>query len=228
MQPSPEPPPKFDAYAANYRTLVESSIKDSGEAPEYFSEYKLNCLLRLGAPTGEPLLDFGAGVGAVTSQLVKHFKDVTAYELSATSLSELKQRMPQVVPVATEGDIPDGRFESAVCSGVLHHVPKPERVPLMARLRAKLRPGGRLYVFEHNPLNPVTVRAVKMCPFDDDAVLLYPWELRSLLRKAGYRVERLDYIVFFPRVLASLRPLEPYLRHVVFGAQTLTVASNPG
>jgi SAM-dependent methyltransferase len=174
------------------------------------------------------MLDFGAGVGAVTSELVKHFKDVTAYELSAASLSELKQRLPQVVPVARESDIPDGHFASVVCSGVLHHVPKPERVSLMARLRGKLRPGGRLYVFEHNPLNPVTLRAVKMCAFDDDAVLLYPWEVRSLLRKAGYRVERLDYIVFFPRILAPLRPLEPYLRHVVLGAQTLTVASNPG
>jgi SAM-dependent methyltransferase len=228
MQPSSEPPPKFDAYASNYRTLVETSIKASGEAPEYFSEYKLNCLLRLGAPTREPVLDFGAGVGAVTTQLVKRFEDVTAYELSPASLNELKRRLPGVTAVAEETDIQDGRFSSAVCSGVLHHVPKSERASLMTRLRRKLRPGGRLFVFEHNPLNPLTRRAIKLCPFDDDAVLLFPWELRSLLGEAGFRVERLDFIVFFPRALAPLRPLEPYLRRVIFGAQTLTVASNPG
>src|SRR5215471_8459812 len=96
MQESPEPPPKFDAYATNYRSLVETSIKDSGESPEYFSEYKLNCLLRLGAPTNEPMLDFGAGVGAVTSALVKRFADVSAYELSPASLKELQERLPGV------------------------------------------------------------------------------------------------------------------------------------
>ena len=30
MQQSPEPPPKFDAYATNYRTLVEQSIDVPG------------------------------------------------------------------------------------------------------------------------------------------------------------------------------------------------------
>jgi hypothetical protein len=67
-----------------------------------------------------------------------------------------------------------------------------------------------------------------MCAFDDDAVLLWPWQLRPLLRSAGFEVDRVDYIVFIPRALAKLRPLEPYLRHLALGAQTLTVATNPG
>jgi hypothetical protein len=67
-----------------------------------------------------------------------------------------------------------------------------------------------------------------MCPFDDDAVLLWPWQLRPLFRSAGFSVERIDYIVFFPRSLAKLRPLEPHLRRVAIGAQTLSVVTNPG
>lgn len=221
-------PQKFDAYASEYRALMDKSIQESGESAEYFSEYKLRCLLRLGAPTGEPLLDFGAGTGSVTEQLVREYRDVTAYEPSQASLDETRRRLPTVRCVSTEGELEDGHYSTAVCSGVLHHVPPGERTALLTRLRRKLRPGGRVFVFEHNPLNPLTRRAVAMCPFDDDAVLLWPWQLRPLFRSAGFDVERIDYIVFFPRSLAKLRPLEPHLRHVVLGAQTMSVVSNPG
>lgn len=223
----PGAPQKFDAYAGSYEALHAASIAGSGEPTEYFAEYKLACLKRLGAPTAEPILDFGAGTGNLTEQLVKEFRAVTAYDPSAESLAQAKRRAPAATTVGTEEGIPDGTFATAVLSGVLHHVPPPERPELVARVRRKLRPGGRLFVFEHNPLNPLTRRAVHLCPFDDDAVLLYPWQLRPLLSRAGYAVERVDYIVFFPRALSRLRPLEPYLRRVVVGAQTLTVARNP-
>ncbi len=221
-------PQKFDAYAGQYRALMDTSIQESGESAEYFSEYKLKCLLRLGAPTGEPLVDFGAGTGSVTEQLVREFRDVTAYEPSAVSLEHVRRRIPSAVCVSQESALPDDHFATAVCSGVLHHVPPPERTALLSRLRGKLRRGGRLFVFEHNPLNPLTRRAVAMCPFDDDAVLLWPWQLRPLFRAAGFEIERIDYIVFFPRLFAKLRPLEPHLRHLALGAQTMSVVRNPG
>jgi hypothetical protein len=79
-------------------------------------------------------------------------------------------------------------------------------------------------VFEHNPLNPLTQKSVRDCPFDDDAILLFPWELRGLLARSGFERVRQDYIVFFPRLLRRLRPLEPKLGWLCLGAQTLTVA----
>jgi SAM-dependent methyltransferase len=226
--PTPEAPPKFDAYADEYRALMETSIQESGETVEYFAEYKLRCLLRLGAPRTEPVLDFGAGTGSLTEQLVREYRHVTAYEPSTASLEHTRRRAPGATLTSSESDLPNGHFSTAVCSGVIHHIPPKERNGVLTSLRSKLRPGGRLFIFEHNPLNPLTRRAVAMCAFDDDAVLLWPWQLRPLLRGAGFEVNRVDYIVFFPRALARLRPLEPYLRHVVLGAQTLTVATNPG
>jgi SAM-dependent methyltransferase len=112
-----------------------------------------------------------------------------------------------------------------VLSGVLHHVPRAERLGVLAQVRAKLRPGGRLFVFEHNPLNPVTRRTVATCPFDDDADLLWPWQAKRLLSDAAFRQVRLDYIVFFPRPLAALRPLEPRLGWLPLGAQQLVVGT---
>jgi hypothetical protein len=108
---------------------------------------------------------------------------------------------------------------------VLHHVPRDEHRALVETVRSKLRPGGRIVVFEHNPLNPVTRRAVAACEFDDDAVLLWPWQARRVLRSAGLRNVRLDYIVFSPRPLAVLRPLEPHLSWLPFGAQVMVVGA---
>lgn len=220
-------PQKFDAYAERYRELMQESLAASGEGAEYFSEYKLNCLQRFGAPFSEPLVDFGAGTGAVTEVLVRKFSDVTAYEPSQASLQYLRLRVPGAKCAGSEEELPESHFSTAVCSGVLHHVPVAERRDLLQRLRSKLRRGGRLFVFEHNPLNPLTRRAVAACPFDDDAVLLWPWQLRPLFKSAGFEIERIDYIVFFPRILSMLRPLEPRLRRVVLGAQTLSVVRNP-
>jgi SAM-dependent methyltransferase len=223
-----DPAQKFDAYADEYRSLVDTNVQASGESAEYFTEYKLRCLLRLGAPTTEPILDFGAGTGTLTALLTKQFSDVTAYELSPASLEHARKQAPDARCTGDLADLPAGHYATAVCAGVLHHVPPEERKSLLETVRRTLKPGGRLFVFEHNPLNPLTQRAVSTCPFDDDAIMLWPWEIRPLFRSAGFSVQRLDYIVFFPRLFAKLRPLEPYLRHVVFGAQTMTVGENPG
>jgi hypothetical protein len=46
-----------------------------------------------------------------------------------------------------------------------------------------------------------------------------------LLATAGLRDVRLDYIVFFPRILAALRPLEPRLGWLPLGAQVLVTGT---
>jgi len=49
-----------------------------------------------------------------------------------------------------------------------------------------LKPGGLAVIFEHNPLNPVTRYVVRSCPIDDDAVLLWPRQLKRLFREAAF------------------------------------------
>lgn len=100
-----------------------------------------------------------------------------------------------------------------------------ERPGVLATVRSALRPGGRIVVFEHNPLNPLTLRAVKTCPFDDDAILLPPWTAKRTLADAGFVDVELDYIVFFPKPLAFLRRFEPRLRRLVIGAQQMLVGT---
>ena len=49
-----------------------------------------------------------------------------------------------------------------------------------------LRPGGLVAIYEHNPLNPVTMRVVNTCPFDEHAVLLRKRETRDLVAAEGF------------------------------------------
>lgn len=215
---------KFDEYAKSYDALHAASIGASGESTEYFAAYKLDCLSRISAPESEPILDFGCGIGNLTEQLVKRFGKVHGFDPSKESVAVAKSRAPNAVFYEETSQIPEASFETAVLSGVLHHIAPQERSPLLREVVGKLRPGGRLVVFEHNPLNPLTQKAVAACPFDDDAILLSPWGAKRLLRDAGLLEIRLDYIVFFPRFLGFLRPLEPRLRRVLLGAQMMLVA----
>jgi hypothetical protein len=121
--------------------------------------------------------------------------------------------------------IPEARYGAVVLANVLHHVPKPNRRGLMEIVASKLAPGGRLVIFEHNPLNPVTRHAVAICPFDEGVELLYPREVKRLMR--GAKLERVaqEYIVFFPHALAFARGMEPALGWLPLGAQTCTVGA---
>jgi SAM-dependent methyltransferase len=220
---------KFDAYAADYAKVHEKNIAISGEPPEYFAAYKLQCLERLvGASFDEPVLDYGCGVGMVTRLLKTRFSQVDGYDPSEQSLAAARERTPGAGFHADLDALPDERYGLVVMSGVLHHVQPAERAEVLRRAIRKLRPGtGRLVVFEHNPLNPLTRRAVAMCPFDDDAVLLWPWEARRLLVAGGLRDVSRRFIVFLPRPLSALRWLEPYLGPVPLGAQMMLVGARP-
>jgi len=219
---------KFDAYARSYVDLHRKSIEASGEEPTYFHQYKRRCIERLVGPDfQEPVLDYGCGVGTLAEQLLTRFSVVHGFDPSTESVAMARERAPRATFHPDVAEIPDGHFGLLVMSCVLHHVPPPEREGLLRVALTKLRPGGRLVVFEHNPINPLTRKAVADCPFDDDAVLLWPREARRLLQRSGYLQVRRDFIVFLPRALARLRFIEPYLRAVPIGAQMMLVGVRP-
>jgi SAM-dependent methyltransferase len=217
---------KFDRYAGDYDALCGESIRTSGESAEYFHRYKLGCLQRLGLAREAAVLDFGCGTGTLTAVLSDYYREVHGYDPSTASIERARERAPRARFHSELAAVPDAHFRAAVLAGVMHHVAPAERPALLGDVRKKLEPGGLLVVFEHNPYNPLTRRAVDACPFDDDAILIPPAPLRRLVSAAGYRDVRQDYIVFFPRFLARLRRFEPCLRRVFLGAQTMTVGVN--
>jgi glycosyltransferase involved in cell wall biosynthesis len=137
--------------------------------------------------------------------------------------SRLYAAQHRLLPPSRRLEAASATFDFAFSSGVFHRVVPGERLRWAKELRRVLAQGGRFCLFEHNPLNPLTVQVVRRIPFDRDAKLLRAREARTLLRQAGFAVGSLHYYFFFPRALRALRRLEPLLRRVPAGAQYFVV-----
>jgi len=218
--------PKFDQYADTYNNLHRESTRIAGEDPDYFAAYKVAFLsdhLRKSANPSEDILDFGCGVGNCLTHLVRTFPEsrIHGLDVSGASINAARDSFPTVNLGVIEGSLPldDNSIDVAIAVGVYHHMPPAERQKWTDELHRVIRSGGGLYIFEHNPLNPITQKIVRDCPFDDDAILLPRRESIGLMRTSGFKDISVDYVMFFPRALSVLRPVEGLLASIPFGAQ---------
>jgi hypothetical protein len=76
-----------------------------------------------------------------------------------------------------------------------------------------------MMVYEHNPFNPLTVRVVNNCPFDENAKLIRPSVMARCCQDAGFRDVKVQYRVFFPGVLKAFRFAEGLLSWLPLGGQ---------
>lgn len=220
---------EFDRFAHSYRELHARSIVLSGEAPDYFAAYKMRDfaaeLDALGAPAEGTYLDFGSGVGSSVRPFLAQCPRarLVCADVSAASLVASRRahgaRARHVLIRGGRLPLADASVDGAFACCVLHHVPPAEHAAALRELRRVLRPGAPLMLYEHNPLNPLTLWAVKHCPFDANAVLLRARTLRRRCEEAGLGALRVEYRVFFPAALRRLRGLEQGLRWLPLGAQ---------
>lgn len=221
----------FDGYATTYEDTVNASIAKSGEDVEFFARMKALLVARhlesigMHAPSG--VLDFGCGTGLSTRMLVESLPrgtSVTGIDVSGESIARAHAigASPGCTFLQYAGEtlpFEDATFDVGFAACVFHHVDRSDHVALLRELRRVLRPSGVFFLFEHNPLNPLTVKAVKACPFDDGVTLLPPSYAARTIRQAGFSHTALRYYFFFPRALRALRPLERLLAWIPAGAQ---------
>lgn len=222
----------FDQYAQGYRTLLDQSVALSGETSHYFADYKARYMAAALDPNGrqKKILDFGCGVGLLSAALKKYLPGVIqhGYDVSPASIDNVDATLANCGRFTSDLGRLDSDYDAIVMAAVLHHIPAVKRGDVFRELEGRLRATGKLLVFEHNPLNPVTRWVVDRCPFDRDAVLLKPKEVIAHLRDVGLRFVGRDYIVFFPRLLSRCRPIERSLGWCPLGAQyVITAAKDP-
>ncbi len=220
---------EFDRHAENYQELHQRNISISGEEPAYFADYKMRDFKTLVSDAGLPLdgryLDFGSGIGTSVSPFREHMPQarLVCADVSADSMAQSKQLHGHAVDHVWIPDdkLPFGpaEFDGAFACCVFHHIPHEQHRQVLNELRRVLKPGGLLMVYEHNPFNPLTVHSVRTCPFDENAVLLTAQKLKLACEAVGLKLYRRNYRVFFPAILARLRPLEDRLRWLPLGAQ---------
>ncbi len=219
---------EFDRFADEYDLMHEKSVAITGEKPEFFHEYKIKVLVRLAQQRNlrpESILDFGSGIGNSTPFFRRDFPaaQLASADVSQRSLDVAESRF---AGMATGLRIEDSRipakddaFGIAFSACVFHHIPHEEHIGWLRELRRVTRTGGMLAIFEHNPLNPLTVRTVNRCPFDENARLIKAKEFVARCRESGWGDLKAQYHLFFPHVLSGLRTLEPYLSGIPFGGQ---------
>jgi len=222
----------FDAYDANYREVVQSSIDFSGLPHDFFMQAKADVLARalrsrFGAAHAGRLLDVGCGVGTLHPYLSGLFDRISGVDISAPCIGEAAQRCPgNSYAVAAPGaPFPGGPYDVTLAVCTLHHVPPEQWRSFIADMVRVTRPGGLVCVIEHNPLNPLTRIAVHRCPFDADAVLLRSGRSEALLKSAGAKEVETSFFLLLPTAKPIARRIETLLGAVPLGAQYLTCAT---
>jgi SAM-dependent methyltransferase len=222
----------FDEYSDSYREAIEESISFSGAELDLFRRAKVETLLELAGHVGAAerlaFLDVGCGPGESDRFLEGRVGRLAGVDIAQRMLERARAINPwaeyrgfkegESLPFAEES------FDVCFAICVFHHVPRDQRVGLVDEMRRVCRRGGLVALFEHNPYNPLTRRAVNGCEFDRDAELLSRRRAEQLLRAAGLTRPWGRYIVFFPRESRLLRAIEGRLGWLPLGAQYVAFA----
>jgi SAM-dependent methyltransferase len=227
---------EFDRFAQEYEQLHASVLTASGEGPAFFAAYKPADMHRHLAAAGVSrgpltLLDFGCGVGGSLPHLRREFPyaELIGADVSRKSLDIAERRYPGLARLIGLNEtgampLPEASADVVFSACVFHHIPEAEHHRILCDLHRVTKPGGSLFIFEHNPLNPLTRRVVDACAFDENAVLIGATALRMRILAAGFRDAKICYRIFFPHALKWLRPLENALTWCPLGAQYYVAA----
>jgi SAM-dependent methyltransferase len=213
---------EFDKYAEQYDQALGEAIPHRFKEDGYFAEYKIALAAKLlGKKNTTSILDFGCGAGRSLPYLAKYFPEaeIWGHDVSAASLKIASERVPSAKLFSDWYTIKGMRFDAIIAANVFHHIPIEQRQSTLFQCRDALATDGFMLIFEHNPYNPLTRMIFERCPFDRDAQMLSLRSARRLAAKVGFQSVRYGYTLFFPRPLASLRPIESFFRRVPIGAQ---------
>jgi SAM-dependent methyltransferase len=194
----------FDAIAGIYDAVFPPHII------EHYLRRRASYVLRHAATQDQSALDVGAGTGLLAERLSDLGLGVVALDPFPQMLGQLRQRRPDIETVVAHGDdipFPDDVFDLTYSVAVMHHIAEPALVRrTLAEMIRVTRPGGRILVWDHNPLNPYWSLLMRRVPQDTGAERLVPLpELVAGLREAGADIlctERLGLMPeFVPRWL---------------------------
>ena len=205
-------------------------------------------------PTGERLIEVGAGYGRLADEY-SGYREAVLFDASEAHVAAAREQFRDHPRIRVEqGDayaLPfvDGSFDAVVCVRVVHHLEHPGAV--FAEFARVLRPGGVLvlefankrnlkailkYALRRQEWSPFTIEPHEYLPLHFDR---HPLDVRRALRRAGLRVEATRAVSLFrlpilrdripARWLATLeRPLQAPLGPVTPGPSVYVRARRAG
>lgn len=220
--------PEFDQFAADYDQLMEESLGFLTSDHQYFAQYKVRLVREWLDAEPQHLLDFGCGIGRNLGLFQAAFPDTELHgaDVSEKSLAHAAKQYSGVHwHVLQQKELPRGLFDVVFLAGVVHHITSHQRPEVFDHIRCSMASTGQLFIFEHNPLNPITRKVIDRCAFDADAELIRMRALIRLLQDSGFRIQRAKYVLFFPPALhRHLYRLESMLGWCPLGGQYVVCA----
>lgn len=222
---------EFDHFAKHYREIHNKSLKITAKDSHYYSEHKIQILKENEKNENLNFLDFGCGDGNTSLYFMQYFPfstyngiDISSESIEVAKTKSLKNTNFQIFN-GLHIPFEDNSFDVVFTACVFHHIDFKLHENLLLEIKRVLKPGGKFYIFEHNPWNPVTRHIVNTCPFDEDAVLLNPSYTNKTLNKI-FNNYITKYILFFPRhkLFNPFIKLERFLSKLPLGGQYYTIA----
>jgi len=220
----------FDRYNEHYDQAVNDSIAFSKLKVDFFVCVKAVYLqdilaTHFGDPSRVDLLDVGCGIGHYHPYWIDQVGSLRGVDVSSKCIERAAERNPSVMYETYDGDqlpFADHSFDAVVTICVMHHVDPRQRPAFVAELRRVLRPGGIAVVFEHNPSNFLTRRAVSNCTFDEGVILQPHHETETLMRQEGFDIQPSRFILLLPAFTKLLRRVDRLFSRLPLGAQYFT------
>ena len=223
----------FDGYHDRYTNIVNEAISFTGLGVDFFTRVKAGyvsdmCNAHFADLTRVRALDIGCGVGNFHGLLKPLFGELNGVDVSRRSIDKAIENHPGVHYQSYDGvrlPFEDDSFDLVLAICVMHHVPPDQWQTFVREMRRVLRSGGLALVFEHNPRNPLTMRAVNNCPFDEDATLLPSDVTVGLFEEAAFDSIKAQFILSLPAASRILRTLDGWVSKLGLGAQYFVSAS---
>lgn len=192
----------FDRVAKEYEKIHNQSLPPGVPSASFIlqrAEFVTDWILSELGDREFCCLDFGCGNG----RLLKSISDserlaglvasgrlrLFGFDTSIDSLREARSLVgnQSITFLDDWAQVPAGiHFDLVLSCHVFHHIPMLQRPAAATTLHRRMRRGGRLVLWEQNPLNPVTSLLIDLCPFDSDARLLTAADARRLFTANGF------------------------------------------
>ncbi len=204
----------FDQVAQDYEKIHNQCLPPGVQSESFIiqrADHVTRWILSQSGDEEFSYLDFGCGNGRMLKCLVESDRlrplldtgrlRLYGFDTSKDSLMEARTLL-KGNPVTLAGNWSEFpreiRFDLVVSCHVFHHIPPKERPKTARALHQRLKPRGRLVIWEQNPLNPFTRLLVKTCPFDRDARLLRAATTRNLFSQNSFCLLDSAYINLLP------------------------------
>lgn len=234
--------PLFDKFARTYEEGHAKAVAITGFKPSYLHAYKVREVARYLASQGllerpRAMLNYGCGTGSSEPYIRREMPGVTVcgVDVSLESIKVAREANKSLEGVSFEGivdgNLPLGRvFDFAFIANVFHHVRREQHVDILRDIHSALLPGGLVFMFEFNLLNPFTLLIAILNDYrvDKEARMLMPWYTRRIFAEAGFEPLETRYTLFFPGFLKALLPLEKHLAWCPLGAHYCSIARKAG